>query len=289
MTRMLEALDVHDGHRVLEIGTGTGYNAALLSHRLGDRNVFSVEVDAGLVDRARVRLVLVDAKVYASIGNLVLLRREPGRLEGRFDPGYATFMHLRTPAFHVEPQAGPVRNRAEGRRGMATLIDERLWENPPLWFLMHLAERGRVGFEYGRDSATGGPGPVFFSGPDGSWCELSKAESGGTRELWEGGPRRLWASIALWHYLGEPGWDCFVLASASPRPPYWRPTWQSCQPSRRNWSRPGWPAMSPGETSPNATASPPARLNGRVLSVGRYTWCSWREAFTVAASNAPVS
>ncbi|WP_131770791.1 protein-L-isoaspartate O-methyltransferase family protein, partial [Candidatus Protofrankia californiensis] len=32
MARMLEALDPHLGHRVLEIGAGTGYNAALIAH-----------------------------------------------------------------------------------------------------------------------------------------------------------------------------------------------------------------------------------------------------------------
>ncbi|MFI6031879.1 methyltransferase domain-containing protein [Amycolatopsis magusensis] len=56
MVRMLEALDIEDTHRVLEIGTGTGYNAGLLTHRLGDGQVFSVDISAGLVNAARDRL-----------------------------------------------------------------------------------------------------------------------------------------------------------------------------------------------------------------------------------------
>lgn len=56
MLRMLEVLDIHDGHKVLEIGTGTGYNAAVLSHRLGENLVFSVDIDTELVDSARSRL-----------------------------------------------------------------------------------------------------------------------------------------------------------------------------------------------------------------------------------------
>ncbi|MFD5507264.1 protein-L-isoaspartate(D-aspartate) O-methyltransferase [Streptomyces sp. NPDC127051] len=42
---MLADLDVGEGHRVLEIGTGTGWNAGLLSHRVGGGNVVSVEFD----------------------------------------------------------------------------------------------------------------------------------------------------------------------------------------------------------------------------------------------------
>ncbi|SFO62446.1 methyltransferase domain-containing protein [Amycolatopsis rubida] len=56
MTRMIEALNLADGARVLEVGTGTGYNAALLAHRLGDEQVCSVDVEADLVELARQRL-----------------------------------------------------------------------------------------------------------------------------------------------------------------------------------------------------------------------------------------
>jgi protein-L-isoaspartate(D-aspartate) O-methyltransferase len=35
VARMLVQLDVHRGHHVLEIGAGTGYNAALLAHLAG--------------------------------------------------------------------------------------------------------------------------------------------------------------------------------------------------------------------------------------------------------------
>lgn len=59
MAVMLDALDVADGHRVLEVGTGTGYNAALLAHRLGSPLVTTVDIDAGLVRRARQSLAAV--------------------------------------------------------------------------------------------------------------------------------------------------------------------------------------------------------------------------------------
>ncbi len=54
--RMLADAALADGHRVLEIGTGTGFHAALLSHRLGAGRVVSVEVDPLLAETARAGL-----------------------------------------------------------------------------------------------------------------------------------------------------------------------------------------------------------------------------------------
>ncbi|MEU1629673.1 methyltransferase domain-containing protein [Streptomyces sp. NPDC020096] len=53
MAAMLEALEVREGQTVLEIGTGTGYNAALLAHRLGGPAVTTVDLDEEITDAAR--------------------------------------------------------------------------------------------------------------------------------------------------------------------------------------------------------------------------------------------
>jgi protein-L-isoaspartate(D-aspartate) O-methyltransferase len=51
---MLEQLDVRPGHRVLEIGTGTGYNAALLAQLVGSAGeVTTVDIDEDIVHSAR--------------------------------------------------------------------------------------------------------------------------------------------------------------------------------------------------------------------------------------------
>ena len=57
MAIMLEQLAVAPGHRVLEIGAGTGYNAALLAHLAGERGeVVTLDVDEDLAVSARAHL-----------------------------------------------------------------------------------------------------------------------------------------------------------------------------------------------------------------------------------------
>jgi protein-L-isoaspartate(D-aspartate) O-methyltransferase len=57
MAIMLDQLDLAPGHRVLEIGAGTGYNAALISHIVGPSGqVTSIDIDPELVATAREHL-----------------------------------------------------------------------------------------------------------------------------------------------------------------------------------------------------------------------------------------
>jgi protein-L-isoaspartate O-methyltransferase len=99
---MLEDLDVADGMRVLELGTGTGYSTALPSARLGASLVTSVEHDASLSDLASSRL--------SSVGyhpHLVARDGERGCAErGPFDRIFVTFSPNHVPMAWVE-QANP--------------------------------------------------------------------------------------------------------------------------------------------------------------------------------------
>jgi protein-L-isoaspartate(D-aspartate) O-methyltransferase len=69
MARMLELLQLREGMRVLEIGTGTGYNAGLLTHRLGACHVTSIDIDPTLVEGARRRLHSLDLAPHLVVGD----------------------------------------------------------------------------------------------------------------------------------------------------------------------------------------------------------------------------
>jgi protein-L-isoaspartate(D-aspartate) O-methyltransferase len=65
MAIMLEQLGLRRGHRVLEIGTGTGYNAAVMAHIVGPAGaVVTVDIDADLIARAQSSLA---AAGYGSV------------------------------------------------------------------------------------------------------------------------------------------------------------------------------------------------------------------------------
>lgn len=59
MAIMLEQLALCEGMRVLEIGAGTGYNAALMAHIVGESGqVVTIDIDEDIVERAREHLVV---------------------------------------------------------------------------------------------------------------------------------------------------------------------------------------------------------------------------------------
>jgi protein-L-isoaspartate O-methyltransferase len=67
MALMCEALRVADGQRMLEIGAGTGYNAALFAHRLGPGAVTTVDLDAEITDAARAHLTAYGTPAALSV------------------------------------------------------------------------------------------------------------------------------------------------------------------------------------------------------------------------------
>lgn len=77
---MLEQAQVRPGQRVLEVGAGTGYNAALLAHLVGaSGSVTTIEYDADVADAARMHLAAYGAdRVRVVTGDGTLGAAEDG-------------------------------------------------------------------------------------------------------------------------------------------------------------------------------------------------------------------
>jgi len=84
MARMLEQLGIGPGLAVLEVGTGTGFNAALLGHLVGpDGDVVTVDIDPAIVAEAKRHVIdagasnvsVVAADGWASLGEAAMFDR----------------------------------------------------------------------------------------------------------------------------------------------------------------------------------------------------------------------
>jgi hypothetical protein len=153
-------------------------------------------------------LLLVDIKVGPYAGNLVLLCRNHDRLVGRFATKWAGFMGMRHHGTPPRRQADCDTRETEVR---STALEPRPWDNLCAWFLAQVDIGTPVSFGYVLDRHTNRPSRARYTTDD-SWCEVAlDTDNDGTRQVWEGGARPLWAAVEdawqRWLDWGAPGWD----------------------------------------------------------------------------------
>lgn len=78
---MTESLDVKEGQKILEIGTGSGWQAAILSYLVGKKGfVYTIEIIHELVEYAKSNLKKLDinnVEIFERDGSLGLKEHEP--------------------------------------------------------------------------------------------------------------------------------------------------------------------------------------------------------------------
>lgn len=164
-------------------------------------------------------LVLVDVKHGAHAGNLVLLRQEADRPEGRFLPKWAGFMAIRDRDAAPTAVTGVASVHPEGAARSFTQLDPTPWTAPVPWLLASARLPRQLGFGY--LGFTGdGPEWAVFTGDGGLWCAVRmQPDEHGAREVREGGPLAVWAAFERtdteWDALDQPGWDRLGLTVAS--------------------------------------------------------------------------
>jgi protein-L-isoaspartate(D-aspartate) O-methyltransferase len=259
MAQMLEDLDLRRGLRVLEVGAGTGYNAALLAHVVGP--ITSIDVDREVLAEARAHLLAFPDRT-------VDFRHSDGR-EG--SPEGAPFDRILVTASTPALEPAWVGQLAEGGRLLAPVdlapslayllsgtarrgvFEGRLTR--PAYF-MPLRAEGRTGREARGPWLPDPQGLQALAAPWADWCERRPGSSGanflqalaflgwldgrtvscvnvsgqgntyGVGDLAEGhvcwmGPREWRISGPLGREMGERLWQTF-LEAGGPRPPEFR-------------------------------------------------------------------
>lgn len=80
VSRMTEWLDIKDGQKILEIGTGSGWQTGILSYMVGNGTVYSVERHPELAEFARKNLKkfeIVNAHVILDDGSMGFQEQSP--------------------------------------------------------------------------------------------------------------------------------------------------------------------------------------------------------------------
>src|SRR5437868_12588843 len=104
MARMIDALALAPGMRILEVGTGTGYNAAVLAFVLGVEQVTSIEIDPEVAEQARTALHKAGYPVEVITGDG----------EDGYPPGAPYDRIMGTAAAHTVPYAWVEQTRPGG-------------------------------------------------------------------------------------------------------------------------------------------------------------------------------
>lgn len=232
MAAMLQSLRCTGNERVLEIGTGTGYNAALLCHGLADHQVASIDVDPRLVSAARAALAtcavtripsawtnqtrpggLILANLYRQLGGgaLALLTVSPdGQASGHFEPYQAGFMPsrnlARTPAANLIPD----HDRAAAVPFRSTTVTADMLGDDTFGMLAALRADAQQVTLLPDDR----PQEFWLVSRDGSWaCQTTSHD--GNPVVRQDGPVKIWDQIesahATWTALDRPARHTFGL------------------------------------------------------------------------------
>ena len=228
---MLQFACIQDRDTVLDVGTGSGYSAAVLASRLGDARVTSIDIDGYLSERARDRLDGIGLRPRLITGDAT------GAIPGEFDrlvamtsvrPIPSTWLEALKPGGRmvtaiantslivtaektadggavgqVEWMAGgfmPARKGADyppDRTGLPVESGETTQGRYPVpdilrtWDLRSMLELIAPGIDHRFERSGDGRRTAWMIHPDGSWARAS-AVGQQLPTVRQGGPRRLW-------------------------------------------------------------------------------------------------